>query len=113
MSDTEAEPMGEWRPAQPGEPGERPSAPPAEPQIEPFGQVEPMVEPFGQVEPIEPPGEAQPVFDVPAAPQTGDPDVDTAIFAVAEAMSSPLEEQVAVYEAAHRTLQDRLADVEG
>ena len=54
-----------------------------------------------------------PAFEVPDPPETGDPDVDSAINAVAAAMDGPLEEQVAVYEAAHRTLQDRLADVEG
>ena len=54
-----------------------------------------------------------PAFEVPDPPQTGDVDVDTAINAVAAAMDGPLEEQLAVYEAAHRTLQERLADVEG
>jgi hypothetical protein len=49
----------------------------------------------------------------PLPPQTGDLAVDQAIDAVARALGAPLEEQLAVYEAAHRTLQDRLADVEG
>lgn len=57
--------------------------------------------------------DTQPVFDLPDPPLTGDPDVDEAIAALARAIPGPLEEQVAVYDAAHRTLQDRLADVEG
>jgi hypothetical protein len=87
MSDTETEPMNEW-PEQP------PSEPPAEQPLE----EQPTVDQS---------------FDVPDPPQTGDVEVDAALLALAEAISSPLEEQVAVYEAAHRTLQDRLADVEG
>jgi hypothetical protein len=55
----------------------------------------------------------EPVFDFPDPPQTGDADVDKAIGALAQAVGGPLEEQLTVYEAAHRTLQDRLADVEG
>jgi hypothetical protein len=57
------------------------------------------------------PSEAQ--IDVPEPPQTGDPAVDDAITAVAQAVGGSLEEQLAAYEAAHGTLQDRLADVEG
>lgn len=50
---------------------------------------------------------------VPDAPQTGDQAVDEAVRLLAEAMSGPLEEQADAYDLAHRTLQDRLADVEG
>jgi hypothetical protein len=57
--------------------------------------------------------EATPVIEFPDPPQTGDAEVDEAITAVAVAVQGPLEDQLAVYEAAHRTLQDRLADVEG
>ena len=57
--------------------------------------------------------EPAPVFEYPYPPQTGDAEVDAAIEAVAAAVTGPLEDQLPVYEAAHRTLQDRLADVEG
>lgn len=50
---------------------------------------------------------------VPDAPDTADSAVDGAVRLLAEAMSGSLEEQVEAYELAHRTLQDRLADVEG
>jgi hypothetical protein len=55
----------------------------------------------------------EPGSGVPDPPRTGDPAVDEAITAIARAVTGPLEEQLAVYEVAHRTLQDRLADVEG
>jgi hypothetical protein len=54
-----------------------------------------------------------PTAQIPDPPETGDPEVDRAIGDLAGAMGGPLEEQLVVYEAAHRTLQDRLADVEG
>jgi hypothetical protein len=59
------------------------------------------------------PVDEEPAFDVPDPPETGDREVDAAVLAIAAAVHGPLEEQLAVYEAAHRTLQDRLADVEG
>ena len=46
-------------------------------------------------------------------PVTGDAAVDESTAAVARAVTEPLEDQVRVIEAAHRVLQDRLADVEG
>jgi hypothetical protein len=46
-------------------------------------------------------------------PVTGDAAVDESTTAVARAVTEPLEDQVRVIEAAHRVLQDRLADVEG
>jgi len=55
----------------------------------------------------------EPAPDYPDPPRTGDPAVDEVIDAVARAVGGPLEEQLAVYDAAYRTLQDRLADVEG
>jgi hypothetical protein len=61
----------------------------------------------------EPVIEQEPVIDFPDPPQTGDAEIDQAISALAQAIGGPLEEQLTVYEAAHRTLQDRLADVEG
>jgi hypothetical protein len=49
----------------------------------------------------------------PDPPETGDAAVDESTAAVARAVAEPLEDQVRVIEAAHRVLQDRLADVEG
>ena len=49
---------------------------------------------------------------VPEPPVTGDQAVDQATASVARALYEPLELQVQGYERAHRTLQDRLADVE-
>lgn len=49
---------------------------------------------------------------VPEPPVTGDPAVDGAIGRVTEAAGQPLDVQVLAYDAAHRALQDRLADVE-
>ena len=46
-------------------------------------------------------------------PHTGDPSVDDATAEVAATSGEPLETRLAAYERAHRTLQDRLADVEG
>jgi hypothetical protein len=51
-------------------------------------------------------------FEVPQPPVTGDPAVDDAVARVAEAARQPLDHQVGVYDAVHRALQDRLADVE-
>ena len=51
--------------------------------------------------------------DVPEAPRTGDAGVDEAVAHLREAVAGPLEGQVAAYDAVHRALQDRLADVEG
>jgi|SRR4051812_15904644 hypothetical protein len=51
--------------------------------------------------------------DEPAPPETGDQVVDGATAEVAATGSDPLETRLAAYERAHRTLQDRLADVEG
>jgi hypothetical protein len=57
--------------------------------------------------------EDEPAPDHPEPPRTGDPAVDEVIDAVARAVRGPLEVQLAAYETAHRTLQARLADVEG
>ena len=46
-------------------------------------------------------------------PVTGDAAVDAALADLATAAAGPLEEQVVAFDAVHRTLQDRLADVEG
>jgi hypothetical protein len=46
-------------------------------------------------------------------PATGDPSVDQATAEAAATFGEPLETRLAAYERAHRTLQDRLADVEG
>jgi hypothetical protein len=51
--------------------------------------------------------------DGPAAPpRTGDEAVDAVVIAPAEVAAAPLEERLGVLEHVHRTLQDRLADVE-
>lgn len=55
--------------------------------------------------------EPEPI-DVPEPPVTGDAVVDEAVRLVAKAVLHPLEDQVPVYDAVHRGLQDRLADVE-
>jgi hypothetical protein len=46
-------------------------------------------------------------------PATGDEAVDEATAEVAASFGETLEVRLAAYERAHRTLQDRLADVEG
>jgi hypothetical protein len=51
-------------------------------------------------------------IEVPEPPVTGDPLVDEAVRRIAAAVRHPLEDQVPVYDAVHRGLQDRLADVE-
>jgi hypothetical protein len=48
----------------------------------------------------------------PEPPSTGDPGVDEAVRLVAGAVHGSLDDQLVAYESAHRTLQDRLADVE-
>ena len=45
-------------------------------------------------------------------PATGDQAVDAAVAALAGVATAPLEERLGVLEHVHRTLQDRLADVE-
>jgi hypothetical protein len=82
----------------------------------------PWTEPVDQAEAVDQAGQFEPaeldqVDDVdqtlPEPPLTGDQAVDHAVAEVARAVVRPLEDQVAVIDAAHRTLQDRLADVEG
>jgi hypothetical protein len=51
--------------------------------------------------------------DEPDPPVTGDDAVDAATAEVADTAADPLEARLTAYERAHRTLQDRLADVEG
>jgi hypothetical protein len=46
-------------------------------------------------------------------PTTGDAAVDAAVGRLADLPELPLDEHPAVYEGVHRTLTDRLADVEG
>jgi hypothetical protein len=50
---------------------------------------------------------------VPEPPDTGDEVVGFAIGGLSALGSAALEDHPAIYEAVHRTLQDRLADVEG
>jgi hypothetical protein len=49
----------------------------------------------------------------PQPPVSGDEDVDALIAQLVAHAAVPLEEQLPILEAVHRTLQDRLADVEG
>jgi hypothetical protein len=100
------EPVAEVRPVPRPEPAvwdvarpaHLPPAPPAVQESEP--EIEPEIE-------------AEPVPEYPEPPRTGDHAVDEVLVAVALAVTGPLEEQLAVFDAAHRTLQGRLADVEG
>jgi enamine deaminase RidA (YjgF/YER057c/UK114 family) len=50
---------------------------------------------------------------VPEPPSTGDGAVDEALTRLARAAGEPLDAQLPLLDAVHRTLQDRLADVEG
>ncbi len=53
------------------------------------------------------------VSEGPAGPpETGDQAVDAAVASLAGAVGQSLEERLGVLEQVHRTLQDRLADVE-
>lgn len=47
------------------------------------------------------------------APVTGDDAVDEAVARLQDLTGVPLDGQPAVFDAVHRALQDRLADVEG
>lgn len=58
------------------------------------------------------PLEPHPEDDGPTA-STGDPAVDEALDRLAGLESLPVREHVAVFDAVHAALQDRLADVEG
>lgn len=58
-------------------------------------------------EPSQSPGDL-----LPDPPVTGDPGVDEAVAAAARSVGLGVEEQVQLFESVHRTLQDRLADVE-
>lgn len=46
-------------------------------------------------------------------PQTGDDAVDAALDELTAMSQAPLTEQLTAYVGAHRTLQDRLADLDG
>lgn len=50
---------------------------------------------------------------LPTPPMTGDPAVDAAAASLSDVVRQPLEAQPAGYESVHRTLTDRLADLEG
>lgn len=66
-------------------------------------------------QPVDAPVDAsdEPSWELPDAPVTGDDAVDDAVRHLVAAVRAPLEDQLPVLEAVHRTLQDRLADVEG
>jgi hypothetical protein len=57
------------------------------------------------------PAEVEAPQEPPPTPQTGDRLVDEAMEAVTAAFAEPLDVQLVAYEAAHRALADRLADV--
>ncbi len=57
--------------------------------------------------------DASQVLELPDVPRTGDLAVDDAVQRLVAVTGATLEEQLPVLEAVHRTLQDRLADVEG
>ena len=50
---------------------------------------------------------------LPPPPHTGDDLVDAALESLSGVAEQPLLDQLTVYDRVHRTLQDRLADVEG
>lgn len=50
--------------------------------------------------------------EIPEPPVTGEPAVDRVLEELRVALSRPLPDQVQAYEAVHRGLQGRLADVE-
>jgi len=49
----------------------------------------------------------------PEPPATGDDAVDEAVATLRDVSAVPVDEQPAIYDAVHRALQDRLADVDG
>jgi len=73
----------------------------------------------GAVDDAEPADNTEPAegqFDAPELPEpphTGEPGVDEALTRLASVTGATLEEQLPVLESVHRTLQDRLADVDG
>jgi hypothetical protein len=91
------------------------AAPAAWVDDEPQAEVQELEtrEPETQEPETQEPETQEPAPEYPDPPRTGDPAVDRVLDAVAGAVSGPLEEQLSAYDAAHRTLQDRLADVEG
>ena len=96
--------------ASPGPPVRRPlwEQPVAEP--EPVVDELPETDVPDEIVDDEPDVEA---IEYPDPPRTGDAEVDEAIEGLAQAIHGPLEEQLTAFDAAHRTLQARLADVEG
>ena len=56
---------------------------------------------------------AEQASPVPHPPPSGDAGVDAALTALRDDLTESGADRVAAFEAAHRALQDRLADVEG
>ena len=52
-------------------------------------------------------------YERPVPPPTGDEAVDAALAELTTATAAPVAEQVEAYVGAHRSLQDRLADLDG
>ncbi len=85
----------------------------------PVGEGLPESEPFEARPDEEVPAETEAstpsIVSEPSAPKppvTGDQAVDEAMELVSDAFGAGLDFQLEAYEAAHQTLQDRLADVE-
>ena len=49
----------------------------------------------------------------PTPPPTGDDTVDAAMAELTNATTAPVADQVEAYVGAHRSMQDRLADLDG
>jgi hypothetical protein len=66
----------------------------------------------GQMAPVAPPTPPTPPVEAAAAASTGHPAVDEAVLAVARAQGLDPADQIPVYQAAYRTLQETLASVD-
>ena len=85
-------------------------------QTEPVQTVSVQAEPgWGERQQFAPADWSEPVetVDLPDPAQTGDSGVDEAMLRLASVTGATLDEQLPVLESVHRTLQDRLADVDG
>ena len=52
-------------------------------------------------------------YERPVPPPTGDETVDAALAELTSATQEPVADQVEAYVGAHRSMQDRLADLDG
>jgi hypothetical protein len=81
------------------------------PPAEQFGDVQIADEQFADEQFRDPSTDVP--RELPEPPCTGDEAVDAAVQQLSRIADEPLEDQLGVYDTVHRTLQDRLADVEG